>query len=62
VTVFKQIVTKAGNGTISNISNQTAVKMAKGAFYEYAVAQGAALSSIGSYGYTEFGSWFSSSK
>ncbi len=55
--VFKQIVTKAGNGTISTITNQTAAKMAKGAFHEYAAAQGAAASSIGSNLYTESGPW-----
>ena len=46
--VFRQILTKAGNGTINNVSPQTAVKMSTGAFYQYAVGQGAAAGAVGS--------------
>jgi len=46
--VFRQIATKASNGSISNISAPTAAKMARGAFYEYAAGQGAAAGAIGS--------------
>lgn len=46
--VFRQIVTKAENGTINNIATGTAFKMANGAFYEYAVVNGTLASSIGS--------------
>jgi type VI secretion system secreted protein VgrG len=48
IQVFRQIVTKAENGTISNVTTSTAIKMAQGAYYEYAVAQGAAVGSVGS--------------
>jgi len=43
--VFEQIVTKAGNGTINNITNQTANKMVTGAFVKYAVVEGSILGS-----------------
>ena len=46
--VFKQIVTKAGNGTMHHLSTDAATRMARGAFYEYAVGQGAAAGSVGS--------------
>ena len=49
--VFKQIVTKFQNGSIDNIKPATAVKMGKGAFYEYAFGQGAAAGAAGSTGY-----------
>ncbi len=38
--VFEQIVTKAGNGTISTITDQTAMKMVQGAFTKYAFVEG----------------------
>jgi hypothetical protein len=46
--VFRQIVTKAENGSIQNLSRSAATRMARGAFYEYAVGQGAAAGSVGS--------------
>jgi RHS repeat-associated protein len=46
--VFRQMVMKASNGTINNMSTSTAAKMASGAFYEYAIGQGAAASALGS--------------
>lgn len=46
--VFKQILTKAQNGTISSVTPSTAVKMGKGAFYEYAAGQGASAGAVGS--------------
>jgi len=46
--VFRQIVTKASNGTISGVSTLTAAKMANGAFFGYAFGQGAAAGAIGS--------------
>ncbi len=48
VQVFRQMVTKSANGTIKNISPTTAVKMGRGAFYEYAFGQSAAAGAIGS--------------
>jgi len=54
--VFRQVVTKAQAGSISAIQPQTAVKMASGAFYEYAVPQGAAASAIGSTLFSGLGS------
>ncbi|MCS7091722.1 MAG: RHS repeat-associated core domain-containing protein, partial [Limisphaera sp.] len=55
--IFRQIVTKAENGTINNISTETAWKMAAGAFYEYGVAPGAGASSIGSTLASEIPAW-----
>jgi hypothetical protein len=46
--VFRQMVTKASNGTIGNMRLQTAGKMALGAYYEYAFGQGAAAGALGS--------------
>lgn len=46
--VFRQITTKVANGQIGGVRGQTAVKMAQGAFYEYAVGQGAAAGALGS--------------
>lgn len=46
--LFRETITKATNGTINGIRNITALRMARGAFYEYAVGFGAATSSIGS--------------
>lgn len=46
--VFRQIVTRAANGTVKNISPVTAAKMGRGAFYEYASGQGAAAGALGS--------------
>ncbi len=60
--VFRQIVTKAENGTINNISTETAWKMATGAFYEYGVAPGTGASSIGSTLASQIPTWFSPSQ
>jgi RHS repeat-associated protein len=46
--VFRQIVTKVSSGTINNVSWRTAAKMAVGAYYQYAFAQGAAAGALGS--------------
>jgi hypothetical protein len=53
--VFRQMVTKAAGGTIQNMTPATAFKMGRGAFYQYAVGQGAAAGAIGS---TVFGTLF----
>jgi RHS repeat-associated protein len=53
--VFRQMVTKAQNGTISDVTWRTAGKMAVGAYYEYALGQGAAAGALGS---TLYGSYF----
>jgi RHS repeat-associated protein len=55
VQVFRQIVTKAQNGTIDRIRATTAWRMVQGAYYEYAVGQGAAAGAIGSTIFGEFG-------
>jgi hypothetical protein len=46
--VFQQIVTKAGNGTINNVTTQTAQKMVTGAFVKYAVVEGSVVGSAAS--------------
>ncbi|TVR46265.1 MAG: RHS repeat protein [Puniceicoccaceae bacterium] len=51
VAVFRQMVTKFRNGTISNVTPRTAMRMSRGAFYEYAAVPGAAASAAGSTGY-----------
>lgn len=48
IQIFRQIITKASNGTISNISAATAIKMGRGAFYEHSVGQSAAAGAFGS--------------
>jgi len=52
--VFRQISTKAQNGTINSITASTAQRMVQGAYYEYAIGQGAAAGAIGSTLYGEF--------
>ena len=49
--VFRQMVTKAKAGTISRMEPATALKMGRGAFYQYAVGQGAAAGTVGSHIY-----------
>jgi hypothetical protein len=51
--VFRQIFTKAQNGTIGSISASTAQRMVQGAFQEYAILQSAIAGSVASkaYGY-----------
>lgn len=46
--IFRQIATKAQNGTIKSIAPQTGGKMALGAFYEYGLGHGAAAGALGS--------------
>ncbi len=53
--VFRQMRTKASQGQINSMRLPTAGKMAAGAYYEYAYAQGAAAGSLGS---TLYGEWF----
>jgi hypothetical protein len=48
IQVFRQIVRKFKNGTIQTVRPETAVRMASGAFYEYAAGQGAAAGAVGS--------------
>ena len=49
------MVTKASNGTIGNMAPATAVRMGRGAFYQYAIGQGAAAGAVGS---TVYGNLF----
>jgi type VI secretion system secreted protein VgrG len=46
--VFRQMAAKKTSGQAGNISAKTATRMARGAFYEYAIGQGAAAGSVGS--------------
>lgn len=39
IQVFRQMVTKASSGTIANMRPATALKMGRGAFYQYAIGQ-----------------------
>lgn len=55
VQVFRQVMTKAADGSIGNIRPATALRMGRGAFYEYAIGQGAAAGAVGS---TVYGSLF----
>jgi len=48
IQVFRQIVRKFQNGTIRTVRPETAVRMASGAFYEYAAGQGSAAGAVGS--------------
>ena len=48
VQIFRQIFTKASNGTIKDITASTVRQMVQGAYYEYAFSQGAAASSVAS--------------
>jgi RHS repeat-associated protein len=48
IQVFRQIVRKFQNETIRTVRPETAVRMARGAFYEYAAGQGAAAGAVGS--------------
>ena len=52
---FREMTTKARNGTIGNIAPMTGLKMANGAFLEYAMPQGAAAGTLGSVLYGEYG-------
>jgi hypothetical protein len=51
--VFRQIVRKFRNGMIWNVKPETVVRMAKGAYCEYAAGQGAAAGAAGSTVYTK---------
>jgi hypothetical protein len=44
--VFRQMVTKAADGTIDDVTLQTAIRMADGAFAEWAIPQGAAAAGL----------------
>ncbi len=53
--LFREMLTKAQNGTIDSITARTAQRMVQGAYYEYAFGQGAAAGAIGSTIFGEFG-------
>lgn len=53
VQVFRQMRTKAINGTASSITPQTALKMGRGAFQEHAMVLGAGTGAAGSLVYGE---------
>lgn len=48
--VYNQVVTKFENGTISNISTETALKMFSGRAFETALPQGAVIGGLGGAG------------
>lgn len=45
--MFRQMVTKFENGTIKNVSTETAVKMMTGSFYEYGVVPSSIIGNLG---------------